>query len=266
MHRFLRRVRVVHVELGHVDLQPERSEHMKGRAVNLHIGLLHKQMRLHSHTVDQSLFLQGLQDVPDNEIALPLNHGLIIVVKEQRPRCRVFAREFKGLQHIVVTDRLSPERLPERSVVHGLVHHIPRVDDSGIVGLHKIEHTVNIVLQTLQDLLPVRKRKALVVMLAEEPLRRLVVPDERVAAHGDAVLLREFQIRQRVLKCQSGRGIVFVRIVLIGLFVEEELRLRIVLAGEAVELLTEELHLRGCIKIAAGNGCADLEIGLVCGL
>ena len=203
--------------------------------------MIHEQVGLQAHAVDQLLFPQGLQDVLDDVVALPFLRCLIVVVEKGDGRIGVFPGEPEGLQYIILAHCFRPEGFPDASLVHRLIYHIPGVDHAGVGILNKSQHTADVGFQTREHRFAIRKRIHLIVPLMEEPFGGLIMPDQSVTAHRDPFLFCKFQIRDRVVKPQSGRAVIRLRVPLVLPAVQKIHRLHIVFAGATVELVTQEL-------------------------
>ena len=94
-------------------------------------------------------------------------------------------REAECLRDVVLAQTREPWRLPERAVVvQGLVHDIPALDAAAVTSYHRVD----VVAQ------PGEQRVAahgVATRVLEHPLRRLIVPYERVPDDEHAIALAE---------------------------------------------------------------------------
>ena len=91
-----------------------------------------------------------------DKVSLPFLGCLIIIVKKQYTGSSIPACKFKCPDEEVLADGLSPQRMPESSVLDDLIDHIPCIDHTGIITLHEVEDSADIALKSREHRLSVR--------------------------------------------------------------------------------------------------------------
>ena len=77
-------------------------------------------------------------------ISFPRLCCFIVVVEKIYSRSHIFSCIFKGLYEEVFSNGLGPDRFPEGSLIHDLVDHIPGIDDSRVISLHKVKNAMDV--------------------------------------------------------------------------------------------------------------------------
>ena len=262
LHRCVGGVGGEDVEFRDLYLQTKRAVAAHRRAVLVRRGGCQLQMRLHPHAVDQFFREQGLQYCFTDSLPLFREESVVVVIKQADAGGFVLCRHTESLQYKILPYRFGPEGGAQGTAVDGFIDNVPGVDDAGVPFLHKVHNVSDIAFQTGQHGFAICERgvRFASVFLCKEPARRLVVPDERVAAHTDSVFLCEFQIRNDTVKTQCGSSIAGGGIFLIFLPIQQRLRLHVVFAGEGGILLRNGMQSGWMIKGRGRNGRADRKI------
>ena len=180
------------VHLGDLVVQPEGGEGLDGRADGRYRGVLDVDVHLVADAVDGDA--AGDHALHHAEERLPFGSlGGAVVVDAQLDRgpCDL-PRNPEGAVDVVRSRELEPPA-PAQSVrlagVDHLVHDIPGRDHVGVAR----QDGSDVRLQPLQHQLLVlrRRREVDAAGVAEDPVGRLLVPDEGMPPHLQAVLSRE---------------------------------------------------------------------------
>ena len=76
------RVRVMNIQLRHMNFQPQRAVGSQALFIFGKLRLLHGHMGLHPHTVHQSFREQRLQDAFADHLPFPRKEGIVIIIKK----------------------------------------------------------------------------------------------------------------------------------------------------------------------------------------
>ena len=82
LHLLIKSIRVVHIELGDVDLQAQSAVHLECLLIVVEIRVIHQQVGLHAHTVEDTLSAERLQDRVDYAVLLAVSKFVIVVVEK----------------------------------------------------------------------------------------------------------------------------------------------------------------------------------------
>ena len=238
------------VQLGEVDVLDDGGIELDGvvhlfhgRAVDIVVGL-------HADAVDGDAgVLHALDEVVD-ALALGGLGVIVVVVEQEGVRVRLV-----GILEGLVDELLAGDLVhrgvaelgtarPDGAVGHGLVHHVPAVDDV-LVAVHD---GLDVVLHVGVELLLGEEVPVLVLV---HPGADLAVPHQGVAAELDAVPAAEVCDAVGILPAEDA---------LLGL---RGLGLHRVLGGDAVEFAEDDGDLAGIDDVVVVHGDADLEIVLV---